>query len=539
VRENFFELGGHSLLATQVMSRVRETFRIEVPLRALFESPTVADFALKIEQALRTGAGTEVPPIVTVGRDRPLPLSFAQQRLWFIDQLEPGSSSYNVPAAVRLSGGLNVAALERTLSEIIRRHEVLRTTFAVRDGEPVQVIHEAAPLSLEVLDLSGLDEAEREAEALSLAAAEVRHPFDLARGPLLRVKLIRLGEQEHLVLMVMHHIVTDGWSVGVLIREVAALYEAYAQGQESPLDELPVQYADFAVWQREWLQGEALEAQLAYWREQLAGAPEVLELPTDRPRSATRTHRGAHEAMTLTEELSERLRVLSRRSGVTLYMTLLAAWQTLLHHYSGQDDIVVGTDVANRNRAETEPLIGFFVNMLVLRTNLSGDPTFSELLKRVREVCLGAYAYQDVPFEKLVEELRPERTLSHAPLFQMVFTLQNAPAEDLKLPGLRLSAVEADHAVAKFDLVFNLQEVGGKLVGGLEYSTDLFDAPTVARILKHYETLLEGVAAQPNLRLSELEILSDEEKGLLNEAVEVEGLDDSFSFQHNSVTSEE
>jgi amino acid adenylation domain-containing protein len=515
--DDFFDLGGHSLLATQVMSRVREAFRVEVALRALFESPTVAALAVEVERARGASEQVVAPPVVAIGRGGELPLSFAQQRLWFIDQLQPGGTSYNVPAAVRLTGDLDIAALERALSEIVRRHEVLRTTFAEAGGRPVQVINNAEPLRLSVVDLSEVDGGERETRAQELIAEEAGRPFDLSARPLLRAGLIKLDESEHVVMLTMHHIVSDGWSVGVLVREVAALYEAYTQAQESPLAELPVQYADFAVWQREWLTGEVLEAQLSYWRRQLAGAPEVLELPTDRPRPAVRTHDGRTHSFSVAPEITQALRALSRREGVTLYMTLLAAFQTLLHRYSGQEDILIGSPVAGRNRAETEHLIGFFVNTLVLRTDLSGDPSFSELLGRVREVCLGAYAHQDVPFEKLVEELRPERSLSHAPLFQVMFVLQNAPEEELRLGGLRLSTAGAHGGESKFDLTLAVTETADGLGAVLEYDSDLFDAETISRMTTHFLTLLSAAASEPTRQVSELPLLTEDERHALLE----------------------
>jgi hypothetical protein len=413
---------------------------------------------------------------------------------------------------VRLSGRLDAGALERTLTEVVRRHEVLRTYFAEVEGEPVQVIAAAAPLELPVTDLSSMKEEEREAEVKRLRAEEARRPFNLKEGPLVRAKLLRLSEGEHVVLLTMHHIVTDGWSIGVLIREVAALYEAYTQGLESPLPELELQYADYAAWQRGWLQGEALEQQLGYWRKQLGGKLPVLELPTDRPRPAVQTFRGSHATFTLRHDVAEGVRELSRREGVTPFMTLLAAFQVLLSRYTGQEDIVVGSAIAGRNRKEVEGLIGFFINTLVLRTDLGGDPSFRELIGRVREVTLGAYTHQDVPFEKLVEELQPERSLSHTPLFQVAFGVQNAPAEALELPGLRLSQVGGSSEVGRFDLTVWVAEGAAGTQVRWSYNTDLFEGGRVARMQRHFEELLASAACEPEARLSALDMLSAAEK---------------------------
>src|SRR6185312_6727786 len=426
-----------------------------------------------LSQLLRKSAGT---PVLA-------PSSFAQQRLWFLDQLEPGGAVYNVPAAVRLEGPLNVKALEQTLSEVVRRHEVLRTTFEVGQGEPVQVIGKAEAVGLPLIDLSQWPESEREAEAERLAREEAQRPFDLRLGPLLRARLVRLSESEHLLLFTMHHIISDGWSVGLLLREVTRLYEAYAQGESSPLSELGIQYADYAVWQREWLQGAVLEEQLKYWREQLQGAPGVLELPADRTRPAVQSFRGGRQRIELAAGLTEQLKALSQLEEVTLFMTLLAGFQVLLWRYTGQTDMVVGAPIANRNRAETESLIGFFVNMLVLRTEISGELSVRELMQRVREVALGAYAHQDIPFEKLVEELQPERNLNRQPLFQVTFALQNAPMPPLELAKLKLTSLEPHSLPAKFDLKLDLWESAQGLRGTCIYNTDLFDGPTISHMM--------------------------------------------------------
>ncbi|HEX6903706.1 MAG TPA: non-ribosomal peptide synthase/polyketide synthase [Thermoanaerobaculia bacterium] len=503
--DDFFELGGHSLLGTQVQSRVREALEIELPLRKLFEAPTVAALALEIEGLRR---GVQAPPIRRVPRDGDLPLSFAQERLWFLDQLQPGSAAYNVPVAVRLEGGLDAEALEATLREIVRRHEALRTSFALRSGRPVQVVASETALFLPVVDLTGLEPEAREAGLRTLAASETLRPFDLRRSPLLRALLIRLAGEDHALVLTLHHIASDGWSTGVLIREMLALYQAFSQGLPSPLPELPVQYADFAVWQREWLRGEVLEGQLAWWRDLLAGAP-VLQLATDRPRSALQTFEGSNRGFALPAGAWEGVRNLARAQGATPFMVLLAGFEALLHRYTGQDDLIVGTTIANRTRSELEGLIGFFINTLALRADLTGDPGFAGLVARTRERALGAYAHQDVPFEKLVAELQPDRDLSRSPLFQVVFQLQNAPMESsVKLPGLALRPVEGGGQTAKFDLVLNLTEVGSAFTGVLKYNTGLFEAATAARIVRHFGTLLTGGLAEPGWPLSSLPLLS-------------------------------
>ncbi|MFL6199420.1 MAG: amino acid adenylation domain-containing protein [Thermoanaerobaculia bacterium] len=503
---DFFELGGHSLLATQLVSRVREAFALELPLRALFDAPVLSNLAHEVERALREGEGTAAPPLAPQPRPAGgIPLSFAQQRLWFLDRLEPESPFYNVPAAVRLRGRLHPAALAAAFQEIVRRHEALRTRFAEEAGRPVQIVEDDLPFSLPLLDLSGLPE--REMEAACLAQAEARRPFDLGRGPLLRLTLLRLGEDEHLLLAVFHHIVSDGWSLGVFLRETADLYRSFAMGEPSPLPPLPLQYADFALWQRGWLAGEALERQLAWWRRQLEGVP-PLALPTDRPRPAVPAYRGARWPFSLPPEVGS----LARREGATLFMTLLAAFSAVLGRWAGQELMAVGTPIANRTRAGLEPLIGFFVNTLALRADLSGDPTGRELLARCRETSLGAYAHQDVPFEKLVEELRPERDLARAPLFQVLLSLQNAPLPGIDLPGLALAPVEVEPETAKFDLTLSAAEVSEGIAAWLEYDVHLFDRATAARLAGHFATLLGSLAADPGRRLSELPLLPEGER---------------------------
>ena len=510
VSENFFELGGHSLLATQVVSRVREVFGVELPLRTIFEQPTVAAIAEVVEALLRADEQNEVAPIVAVSRPERIPLSFAQERLWFLDQLEPDTAIYNVPVALKLSGSLNLAVLEETLTEIVRRHESLRTTFAQENGEPYQLINDAAEVKIQVQDLSWYED--RETQAREIVAAEVRQPFDLSNGPLFRVRVVQLEKEEHLLLFTMHHIITDAWSIGVLIREVVALYESSLNSTPSPLADLEIQYADFVLWQKEFLQGETLDHQVSYWKKQLAGAPTLLALPTDRPRSAVQSFRGATHTWQLSKTLSDKLQAVSQRTGVSLYMTLLAAYKTLLYRYSTQTDIVIGTPIANRNRGEIEPLIGFFVNTLALRTNLSGSLTFRELLARVRETALGAYLHQELPFEKLVEELSPERSLSYQPIFQVMFIFNNAPTPDFHLPELNISGIEWSNKVSKFDLTFIMMETQEGLRGFCDYSRDLFDPTTIARLVDHFEALLESVADDPEQTLDQIPLMTDAAK---------------------------
>ncbi|MBW4570586.1 MAG: amino acid adenylation domain-containing protein, partial [Tolypothrix carrinoi HA7290-LM1] len=459
-------------------------------------------------QKANLASSSTLDPILPVPREGKLPLSFAQQRLWFLQQLEVDSGFYNIYVTVRFQGQLDVAALESSLNYIISRHEALRTNFVTVDGQPVSVIHPNRGLTLQVVDLQHLAQTQREITCQQLAIEEASRPFDLAVDPLVRASLLKLKEKEHVLLVVMHHIVSDGWSIGVLVRELAAVYQATCNQAAIALPELPIQYTDFAVWQQQWLQGEVLAKQLAYWKQQLSGATALLELPTNRPRPAIQTYKGATLEFAISVEHSAALFALSQRQGVTLFMTLLAAFQTLLSRYTGQSDICVGTPIANRNRGETEGLIGLFANTLVLRSNLSNNPSFADFLSQVREVALGAYAHQDLPFEQLVEQLQPERSLSYTPLFQVMFVLQNAPMPELELTDLTLVPFPLESETAKFDLTLTLENTSLGLSGSIEYNTDLFDPATIERMAGHYQTLLSAIVANPQQKLSDIALLT-------------------------------
>jgi amino acid adenylation domain-containing protein len=524
VHDSFFVLGGHSILAAQLLSRMREALRTELSLHQLFETPTIAELSKIIEADLTETGGAGPGPITPVARERKIPLSYAQQRLWFLQQLKPGSAFYNIPAAVHLKGRLNVAALRSTLDEIVRRHEALRTSFVAVEGEPGQVIAPELKLEVPVFDLGHLAEGQRRAEAEAWARAEAQRPFDLKSVPLLRASLLKLAESEHVLVIVLHHIISDGWSMGVLVEELATLYEAFAKGEStSPLPELAVQYADYAVWQREQLEGREMERQLGYWREQLGGQLPHLDLTVARQRPAVQSYLGATLPFEVSGTASEELKQLAQREGATLFMTLLAVFQVLLYCHSRQEEILTGTDVANRPRQETEGLIGLFVNQVVLRTRLAGNPTFRELLKRIRAVVLGAHAHQDLPFDKLVEELKPERDPGRNPLFQVLFGFQKAPRRALELTGLEVTLWPLDSGTSVFDLSLYMTEGQQGLTGSWRYSTDLFDSATISRMTTDYNLLLNHILSEPDARLDQLlavveraaaERRAEEEKGL-------------------------
>ncbi|HEY7769566.1 condensation domain-containing protein, partial [Longimicrobium sp.] len=498
VEDGFFELGGHSLLATRVVSQVREAFGVELPLRALFEAPTVAGMAARVEEMRGAGAAV-LPPVVPVERTGALPLSFTQQRLWFLEQLGSAGSVYHLHKSLRLRGALDVDALAQALDGVVARHEALRTTFAQVDGAPVQRIAPAAASGFHLVEHDLAARADAEAELDRLIAGEARAPFDLERGPLVRGRLVRLAEDDHVLVLAMHHLVTDGWSFGVLFDELSALYAAHRDGREARLPALPVQYADYAVWQRRWVDADVLREQADYWTRTLAGAPELLELPTDRPRPAQVDHGGAVLGVELDAALTAGIKALARRHGTTPYMTLVAAWAVVLSRLSGQDDVVIGTPTAGRGRRETEGLIGCFVNTLALRLELSGAPTVAELLGRVKERALAGQHHQDIPFEQVVELVDPVRSVSHHPLFQVVIAWQNmarGEGNTLLLPGVDAGvAVESAHVDAKTDLWLGLWEADDRIQGSVKYATALFDRATVERHLAYLRRVLEAFVA--------------------------------------------
>jgi amino acid adenylation domain-containing protein len=513
--DHFFALGGDSLRAAQVVARLNQAFHIELSPDCLFERLTVAQLAEHIA-GCRSADSPSIPLTPAISspekwESEEYPLSFAQQRLWFLDHVAAGVPLNNIPVALRLDGPLDIHAMEQGLREIVRRHKTLRTAFISRDGQPVQIIAPPSPVELPVVDLRHVGLSEREAEVSRLVQEEARRPFDLMRSPLLRACLLRLHETEHILMLTVHHIIADDWSMGVLSRELSVLYDAFNRGQPSPLLELPVQYIDVARHQRQRLQGDRLAALLSYWRAQLAGSPPVLNLPTDRPRPLVPTFQGARQTFALSKPLTDSLKALSQREGVTLFMTLLAAFQTLLHRYTGQVDLSIGCTIANREQVEAEPLIGFFANLLVFRARLEGNPSFRDLLRRVRETAIGAYAHQALPFEMLVESLQPERRLNQTPLFQVSFVLQNTPST-LALSGISVTRLETHSPTSQFDLTLSMLEEADGLTGTIEYSIDLFEGETIARMVGHLKTLLASIVARPELCLSELPLLTKQER---------------------------
>src|SRR6266516_3927036 len=534
IDDDFFVLGGHSLLAMQVIAHLRTALQVELPLRSFFEAPTVAQLAQRIDQQQSSGtAPFLLPTIQAASREQyrllaassqaqheeaadeiiVVPASSNQQGLWLLDQLEPESPTYNLSVELRHHAPLHMVALKQSLQALVERYETLRTIFTLRDEQLVQVIAPTMNVSPTVVDVQNLPQEQREAEVQRLVFREVQQPFDLARGPLLRAMVLHLGPEDHVVLLVMHHIISDGWSEGVLCQELTALYDASISGQPALLPALPIQYADFALWQREQGQQKRLAEQLTYWKQQLAGAPPVLDLPTDHPRPAIPTHRGRMYSFIFSQALTQGLKRLSQQEGVTLYITLTAAFKALLYRYTGQEDLVIGTVTAGRSQQETRDLIGYFINTLVLRSDLSGNPTVRELLNRVRETVLGAQAHQEVPFERLVQELHPQRSLSAVPLIQVLLTL-DPPLSDLPSPW-NLSQMDLETGTAKIDLALALAERPEGLLGSLEYNTDLFDDATIARMMSHWQVLLEGIVADPAQPLAELHLLTEEERHLL------------------------
>ena len=508
--DDFFALGGHSLLATRLVSQVRTSFGVELPLRTLFEAPTVRLLAEHVSKADKVRA-----PLVRQARPDRIPLSYAQRRLWFIDQLEGGSAEYNMPQALRLRGSLDLQALQRAIDTIVERHESLRTHFAQIEGEPVQIIEPPRAFELPLEDLSGLGEEEQRDRALEIIRREWEEPFNLATGPVLRMKLIKVSERDHVLLRNFHHIVSDGWSQSVFNREFMLLYEAFQQGRENPLRPLAIQYADFALWQRKWLDQDALARDVDYWKKQLQGIPEQLELPRDRPRQAMQTYKADYCSATLTGQQVNAVKQISQANQATLYMTLLSAFAVLLSRYSGQDDIVVGSPIANRREAQLEDLVGFFVNSLVMRVRLNPQQSFQELLADVRKTALEAYQHQDVPFERLVEVLSPERSLNKTPIFQVVFALQNAPMGSQQLSGLEVERIAGDELLVRFDLELHVFEFENEIGFYWLFNKGLFDHARMEQMARHYVKLLDEIVAAPGAPVHALDMLSRDERRLL------------------------
>ncbi|MEI9426009.1 amino acid adenylation domain-containing protein, partial [Mesorhizobium sp. Cs1299R1N1] len=514
--DHFFELGGHSLLAVRLLSRLSRAVGVELPLSTLFAKPVLAELAASIVEELSRAGPHDLPAIVAVSREEPLALSFAQQRLWFLAQLDAGSTNYHMPLTLRLRGGLERAAWQRSLDRLFARHEALRSVFVAPEGKPrVELLPPDAGLPVLEHDLRGRPDAE--AALLDLCQEEARTPFDLARGPLIRGRLIRISDAEHVLLLTQHHIVSDGWSLGVLVRELSSLYRAFVAGEDDPLPPLAIQYPDYAAWQRQWLSGERLSNQAQYWRDALSEAPARLALPTDRPRPARQSFAGASVAVVLDAELTRGLKRLSRQHGTTLFMTVLAAWAAVLSRLSGQDDLVIGVPSANRGSREIEELIGFFVNTLALRLDLSGEPSVAELLDRTRRTALAAQEHQDLPFEQVVEIVQPPRHLDHTPLFQVMLAWQNEAVEAFDLPGLNVEAAGEGYDQVKFDLELSLGECGEEIAGTFAYATALFDQATIERQRGYLLALLRAMVADAGQPVRELDVLPADERTYLLE----------------------
>jgi amino acid adenylation domain-containing protein len=518
-KQPLIRLGLDSLKVFELKNRVEQDLRVVVPVADLFADVSIAELAKqildKITYSLPVGSANISNNICVIERKHNNhPLSFAQQRLWFMNQLQPGNAAYHIPIAIEIKGNLDVAILGNCINEIINRHEILRTSFEIVNGEPVQRIASGVTIAVPELNLRHLSGQEQHAEIQKLSLEEVQLPFDLGQAPLLRVKILHVTTDKSILLMTLHHIIADGWSIKILIRELSTLYQAFSTGNPSPLPELPIQYIDFVSWQRKRLQGEVVESHLAYWKHQLSGQLPVLELPTDYPRQAVQTYRGAQQKFRLTKSLSKKIKQLSQKQGATLFMTLLAAFNTLLYRYTSQDDIIVGSPIANRNNTQVESLIGCFVNTLVLRTNVDGNPSFQELIERVRKVAIDAYIHQDLPFEKLVE-LQPNRDLSYHPLFQVMFVLQDSQLSNVNCPSLNWKTVELDSGTAKFDIFLSMIDSEQGLMGTLEYNTDLFNPDTVIRMVEHFQTLLQAIVLHPNECISRLPLLTPAQRQTL------------------------
>ena len=515
IEDNFFLLGGYSLLATQVVIRIRELFQVDLSLRQFFQAPTIADLATIIQQATSIPLAVPTVPLVPVNHQQPLPLSFAQEQLWFLDQMINNSSAYNIPTAIRMQGAIDYVSLANGVDQLVQRHAILRTRFTLIDDQPKQCIMEQGTVRVHSIDLQGLSIEQREAQITELAQTEAHQPFQLEQGPLLRVRLIKVAPDDHVLLITIHHIIADGWSMGILLRELTLL-SMPAQHQQ-PLPELPVQYADYATWQRTWLQGDTLKQQLDFWRQQLAGAPALLNVPTDYPRPRIQQFAGAQHSFTLQPGLTTALRTLAQHEQVTVYMLLLSAFQCLLYRYSGQTDILVGSPIAHRTRPELEPLIGLFTNTLVMRTTITGNPTFRDLLHQVRTMTLRVYDHQALPFEKLVDELQPTRDLSYHPLIQVMFVLQNTPTASQSAEAGSFEPLPVERKTAKYDLSCIMVEHPDQIHGSIEYNTSLFEAATITRIVRYFQTLLQGIVEQPEQRILDLPFIPDNEWQILEE----------------------